>query len=421
MDLTALRSLPNKQQKILLIDFGKEFYSKENKIITQKDLDSRNVSCDRIRFLFGGLRQYHLACGMPTKIREKNQTPDEVKEYLDSIKVITPDNADCPSLTVPSSLCYKNCTCWTPVNRYERQDGRTNFRYQGKTMLLHQVSYLVNKGPIEEGKVVMHLCNYPSCYNPDHVKTGTSGENNIQKIEEGRQKHTPKKVKDHGLRDQYDNQKLLEIVKERCEISTKGEWLYKGSSTNTGYPKIMINGELKTFSKLILANKLGKKYEEIRIARHILPDGSSGERHDLNPDHLFDGTRSDNANDEHKDLTKEEVTYIREEASKSISKKGDAGKFDIEMGEELDISKNTVKQIRLGNSYKEFHDGSSIMGTIAGNPVLQLDLEGNLIREYSSVQEAAAVNGYKSDSYIYEVCEGRATSYKGFWWEYKEV
>jgi len=386
----------------------------------QKDLDSRNVSCDRIRFLFGGLRQYHAACGMPTKIREKNQTPDEVKEYLSSTKIITPNNVDCPSYNTPGSLCYKNCTCWTPTNRYERADGRTNFRYQGKIMLLHQVSYLVNKGPIERGKVVMHLCNYPKCYNPDHVKTGTSGDNNNQKIEEGRQKHTPKKVGDHNLRDPYDYNKLLEIAKNRCEISTKGEWLYRGSSTNTGYPKIMIDGELKTFSKLILANKLGKKYEEIRITRHILPDGSPGQKHDLNPDHLHDGTRSDNANDEAKDLTKEQVTFIREEAAKSISKKGDAGKFDIEMGQKLDISKNTVRQIRLGLTYKPYHDGSSISGTIEGQPILQLDLKGNLIREYSSVREAVTINGFKSDSSIYNVCEGRETSYKGFWWEYKE-
>jgi len=50
-----------------------------------------------------------------------------------------------------------------------------------------------------------------------------------------------------------------------------------------------------------------------------------------------------------------------------------------------------------------------------------LDLKGNVIREYSSVREAVTINGYKSDSYIYQVCEGGATSYKDFWWEYKEI
>ena len=37
-----------------------------------------------------------------------------------------------------------------------------------------------------EGKVVLHLCNEPSCYRYDHLKIGTQSENNKQAYDEGR-------------------------------------------------------------------------------------------------------------------------------------------------------------------------------------------------------------------------------------------
>ena len=37
-----------------------------------------------------------------------------------------------------------------------------------------------------EGKVVMHLCNNPSCYRYDHLKIGTQSENIKQAYDEGR-------------------------------------------------------------------------------------------------------------------------------------------------------------------------------------------------------------------------------------------
>jgi hypothetical protein len=42
----------------------------------------------------------------------------------------------------------------------------------------HRVSYVLAKGPIPAGMVVLHRCDQPRCVNPDHLRLGTQGDNN---------------------------------------------------------------------------------------------------------------------------------------------------------------------------------------------------------------------------------------------------
>lgn len=39
------------------------------------------------------------------------------------------------------------------------------------------MAYELRVGALEEGKVIMHLCNNPLCCNPDHLYQGTQSEN----------------------------------------------------------------------------------------------------------------------------------------------------------------------------------------------------------------------------------------------------
>lgn len=53
-------------------------------------------------------------------------------------------------------------------------------------------------------------------------------------------------------------------------------------------------------------------------------------------------------------------------------------------------------------------------------PIQQFTIEGELVREYASIQEACRINNWSGNSYISEVCKGKRGKYKNFIWKYKE-
>ena len=46
-----------------------------------------------------------------------------------------------------------------------------------KQKYLHRLSFEIYKGEIPKDFVVDHVCNNPSCFNPEHLRLLTSGEN----------------------------------------------------------------------------------------------------------------------------------------------------------------------------------------------------------------------------------------------------
>lgn len=62
--------------------------------------------------------------------------------------------------------------------------GQTNVR-------AHRYSYLIHKGNILNGQQVCHTCDNPSCVNPRHLFVGTMIDNQIDKIQKGRQYKPP--------------------------------------------------------------------------------------------------------------------------------------------------------------------------------------------------------------------------------------
>lgn len=83
------------------------------------------------------------------------------------------------------SKVEKTPTCWLWIGAtFSNKYG--HFVIDGKHCLAHRVAYELTYGPIEEGLVLMHLCDNPPCINPEHLTPGTASDNMQDAMRKGR-------------------------------------------------------------------------------------------------------------------------------------------------------------------------------------------------------------------------------------------
>lgn len=84
-----------------------------------------------------------------------------------------------------------NNSCWEwqgPLikNRY----GYTTHNFDGtkRKITCHRLAYRLWKGDISENLCVLHSCDNPKCFNPEHLHLGTNMENQMEMKERGRER-----------------------------------------------------------------------------------------------------------------------------------------------------------------------------------------------------------------------------------------
>lgn len=81
--------------------------------------------------------------------------------------------------------CRTKNACWN-WPKYRDEKGYGCIIYDGFKFAVHRLSFTHYKGKIPKGFVVMHECDNPSCFNPEHLFLGTQGENVEDMMRKGR-------------------------------------------------------------------------------------------------------------------------------------------------------------------------------------------------------------------------------------------
>lgn len=104
----------------------------------------------------------------------------------------------------------KETGCWN-FKGCKTKTGYGRIRVNGVHWMAHRYSLSCHLGrPIADGMVVMHLCDNPSCVNPEHLKEGTQKENIGDCISKGRATKATGK-RDASKRDPSEERKAMVI------------------------------------------------------------------------------------------------------------------------------------------------------------------------------------------------------------------
>lgn len=76
-----------------------------------------------------------------------------------------------------------DCWKWTGGSRGV---GYGAVKIEGRAYDAHRVSYVIHKGAIPEGMVVMHTCDNRACVNPSHLELGSYRDNAKDASDKGR-------------------------------------------------------------------------------------------------------------------------------------------------------------------------------------------------------------------------------------------
>jgi hypothetical protein len=395
----------NQKNKILALvkDLSKD------KNVTLKELEACQVTSNDVRQMFGSLRELRTLAGAPTYYRKQNMSDEELKSHIKGLVENVVDNG-----------------CWVTKKVCKNSAGRPQFVYKGRMQFLSRVVHVLFLGPIKKGMSVLHSCDNPECFNPDHLRQGTALENAKDKVARGRHKSAAKRYPCHKIRDPYNYEVLLAWAEAHSNFNEKGEWLYFIGISSGGYPQIRIAGKTYQLHRLLLANKLGIKYEEVTIACHRFPEESLfrkevPQKNDVNPDHLYDGSRPQNGYDtlpysKKCNLSGEDVQFIFAEAIKTDWSVTKAVDFDMRVARVLNVSAKVVENVRRGKTYGSLHSNTRI-AVNTSKSIVQMDLSGIQVAIFSSVSQAARSVGV-SRHCITKVCDGKQTTSGGYMWMY---
>ena len=87
--------------------------------------------------------------------------------------------------SVPQRRVSLKTKCWEWMGT-RTKNGYGQIQYKGKKILIHRLMWFLTWGYMPK-KLILHSCDNPSCFNPDHLSEGTQQDNMDDKVKRNRQ------------------------------------------------------------------------------------------------------------------------------------------------------------------------------------------------------------------------------------------
>lgn len=129
----------------------------------------------------------------------------------------------------------KTATCWMWKGAVYAKTGYGHFNTNKKDFTTHRFSWLIHKGDIPEGLLVLHICDVRACCNPEHLYIGNHKDNVRDAVE--RKRLRPPKWEKH--RDAKLNR--ISVIAIR-DLYKSGQWSYARLGEKFGVSKSCIDG-----------------------------------------------------------------------------------------------------------------------------------------------------------------------------------
>lgn len=114
----------------------------------------------------------------------------------------------------------KETGCWE-WNGAKTASGYGRLKVNNVAWMAHRYSLFLSQGSLGESTVVMHLCDNPSCINPEHLKEGTQADNMADCKAKGRLGNRGAKAGAHRLEHSIWSRRNARIDKV-LELHAKG-------------------------------------------------------------------------------------------------------------------------------------------------------------------------------------------------------
>ncbi|SRR6266567_2691190 len=118
--------------------------------------------------------------------------------------------------------------CW--ILARSRNGDYATIGFNGETWSIHRLSlFLFKPEEYREGLDVLHSCDTPACFNPDHLSSGTKSKNQFDSVEHGRHANHRKTSCPKGHEYSEENTYLNPSGRRQCKICNNQRRMYQNA------------------------------------------------------------------------------------------------------------------------------------------------------------------------------------------------